>query len=117
VLGTVDTAADGRARLRELQPDLITLDIEMPEVAGVDALVPFRIVRAEDPKCEVTVILGTGFPIYREKFAKASLLGSFAKPLNFDKLVVSLRQYFPELNLTSPRIVCEPCSEMSATEV
>lgn len=102
VLGAVDTAADALARFRELHPDLITLDIEMPEVAGLDALALFRLVRAEDPNCEVIVISGTAFPTYREKFVKAGVLGFFAKPLNFDKLMVNLRQYFPELKSDQP---------------
>jgi two-component system response regulator YesN len=88
--------------IRDLHPDLITLDIEMPEVAGLDALGLFKLVRAEDPNCEVIVISGTAFPTYREKFVKAGVLGFFTKPLNFDKLVVDLRQYFPELKSDLP---------------
>lgn len=102
VLGAVDNAADAIARFRELHPDLITLDIEMPEVAGVDALALFSLVRAEDPNCEVVVISGTAFPTYREKFVKAGVLGFFAKPLNFDKLMVDVRRFFPELKSDQP---------------
>ena len=102
VLGAVDNAADAIARFRELHPDLITLDIEMPEVAGVDALALFSLVRAEDPNCEVVVISGTAFPTYREKFVKAGVLGFFAKPLNFDKLMVDVRRFFPELKSNQP---------------
>jgi two-component system chemotaxis response regulator CheY len=102
VVDAVETAADALARFRDLRPDLITLDIEMPEVAGLDALALFKVVRAEDPNCEVIVISGTAFPTYREKFVKAGVLGFFTKPLNFDKLVVDLRQYFPELKSDLP---------------
>ena len=102
VVGAVETAADALARFRDLRPALITLDIEMPEVAGLDALALFKIVRAEDPGCEVIVISGTAFPTYREKFVKAGVLGFFTKPLNFDKLVVDLHQYFPELKSDLP---------------
>jgi CheY-like chemotaxis protein len=98
VLAAVDTAADAIAGFRELHPELITLDIEMPEVAGVDALALFKLVRSEDPNCEVIVISGTAFPSYREKFVKAGVLGFFAKPLNFDKLAADLRRYYPELS-------------------
>ncbi|HEY1849836.1 MAG TPA: response regulator [Candidatus Binataceae bacterium] len=102
VVDAVETAADALARFRDLRPTLITLDIEMPEVDGLDALALFKIVRAEDPSCEVIVISGTAFPTYREKFVKAGVLGFFTKPLNFDKLVVDLRQYFPELKSDLP---------------
>src|SRR5512140_2266563 len=83
VVGAVDNAADAIALFRELHPDLITLDIQMPEILGVDAIALFTVIRAEDPNCEVVVITGTAFPTYREKFVKAGVLGFFVKPLNF----------------------------------
>ena len=97
VLGALDNAAGALASFRELHPDLITLDIEMPEVAGVDALAFFNLVRREDPNCEVIVISATAFSTYREKFVKAGVLGFFSKPLNFEKLATDLHRYFPEL--------------------
>ena len=102
VVAAVDNAADAIARFREHHPDLITLDIQMPEVLGMDTMALFGVIRAEDPNCEVIVITGTAFPVYREKFVKAGVLGFFLKPLNFDKLVVDLRQYFPELKSDLP---------------
>ncbi len=102
VIDVVDNAADAQARFRELHPDLLTLDIEMPELFGIDAMALFNFVRAEDPNCEIVIISGTAFPTYREKFIKAGVLGFFHKPLDFDKLVVDLRSYFPELKSDQP---------------
>jgi two-component system chemotaxis response regulator CheY len=97
VMDVVDNAADAQARFRELLPDLVTLDIEMPELCGIDAMSLFNFIRAENPDCEIVVISGTAFPTYREKFVKAGVLGFFHKPLDFNKLAVDLRTYFPEL--------------------
>jgi two-component system, chemotaxis family, chemotaxis protein CheY len=97
VVGTVDNAADAVATFRDLRPDLVTLDIQMPEVLGVDTMALFTVIRAEDPNCEVIVITGTAFPAYREKFVRAGVLGFFLKPLNFDQLASDLRKYYPEL--------------------
>jgi two-component system, chemotaxis family, chemotaxis protein CheY len=97
VMNVVDNAADAQARFRELLPDLVTLDIEMPELCGIDAMSLFNFIRAENPDCEIVVISGTAFPTYREKFVKAGVLGFFHKPLDFNKLAVDLRTYFPEL--------------------
>jgi two-component system, chemotaxis family, chemotaxis protein CheY len=102
VLDVVDNAADAQARFRELLPDLVTLDIEMPELCGIDAMALFNFVRAENPDCEIVVITGTAFPTYREKFVKAGVLGFFHKPLDFDRLAVDLRKYFPELKSDQP---------------
>ena len=102
VSAVVDNAADAKARFHELHPDLVTLDIEMPELLGVDAMALFHFIRAEDPNCEVVVITGTAFPTYREKFMKAGVLGFFHKPLDFDKLTIALHSYFPELKSHHP---------------
>lgn len=48
VVGTADNAADAVASFRELHPDLITLDIQMPEVLGMDTMALFTVIRAED---------------------------------------------------------------------
>jgi DNA-binding NtrC family response regulator len=102
VSDVVDNAADAQARFRELHPDLVTLDIEMPELFGVDATALFNFIRTEDPNCEIVVISGTAFPSYREKFIKAGVLGFFHKPLDFDKLAIDLRSFFPELKSDQP---------------
>jgi len=102
VIDAVDNAADAQARFRELLPDLVTLDIEMPELCGIDAMALFNFVRAANPDCEIVIISGTAFPTYREKFVKAGVLGFFHKPLDFDKLAVDLRTYFPELKSDQP---------------
>lgn len=101
VVGTVDNAADAIARFRELRPDLITLDIQLPEVLGMDTMALFGVIRAEDPNCEVVVITATAFPVYREKFVKAGVLGYFQKPINLEELAINLRKYYPELNSVS----------------
>jgi CheY-like chemotaxis protein len=100
VVATVDNAADAIARFRDFHPDLITLDIQMPEVLGMDTMALFGVIRDEDPNCEVIVVTGTAFPVYREKFVKAGVLGFFMKPLNFDQLATNLRKYYPELKST-----------------
>ena len=102
VMDVVDNAADAQARFRELLPDLVTLDIEMPEMCGIDAMSLFEFIRTENPNCEVVVISGTAFPTYREKFIKAGVLGFFHKPLDFDRLAGDLRTYFPELKTDQP---------------
>jgi two-component system chemotaxis response regulator CheY len=76
VVGTVDNAAAAVANFRELHPDLVTVDIQMPEVLGVDSMALFSVIRAEDPNCEVIFLL---------------------KPIKFDQLAFDLRKYYPEL--------------------
>ena len=56
----VAEASDGEeaiARARELQPDLILLDLSMPGLGGLDALPRLR---AAAPACEVVVLTASG---------------------------------------------------------
>lgn len=52
----VGEAADGQeacTKYRELKPDMVTMDLIMPKMGGLDAL---REIRNQDPKAKVVVI-------------------------------------------------------------
>lgn len=56
----VGQAGDGREAIdlaRELQPDVVLLDLSMPELDGLEALPRLR---AEAPSCEVVVLTASG---------------------------------------------------------
>jgi DNA-binding NarL/FixJ family response regulator len=56
----VGQAGDGREAIdlaRELQPDVVLLDLSMPELEGLEALPRLR---AEAPGCEVVVLTASG---------------------------------------------------------
>jgi two-component system, chemotaxis family, chemotaxis protein CheY len=88
------------AKFRELRPDLVTLDINLPESGGSDAVALFKTMRAENHDCEIIVVSGTGFPQYREMFR--GVIGYFTKPINFQEIATTLRKYFPELKPFKP---------------
>jgi DNA-binding NarL/FixJ family response regulator len=57
VVGEAGDGAEAVERARELQPDLVLLDLTMPGMGGLEALPK---VRAAAPSCEVVVLTASG---------------------------------------------------------
>ncbi len=84
VAGEAADGAEGLARYRELRPDLVTLDIVMPTLDGVETL---RSLVAEDPAARVVMVSAVD---QRAKLVECIALGALdfiVKP--FDKARLS----------------------------
>lgn len=53
VAGEAATGAEGVALYERLRPDLVTMDVVMPEMGGLEAL---RKIRASDPNAQVVMV-------------------------------------------------------------
>lgn len=84
----IEEAANGHdalSRIRRILPDLILMDIQMPEMDGYETL---RQIRAH-PSCNrVPVVAITAFAMLddRQKAFEAGFDGYFAKPINIAAL-------------------------------
>jgi two-component system chemotaxis response regulator CheB len=115
-LEVVGTAPNGRialAKMPQLAPDLVILDIEMPEMDGLATLAELRKLYPRLP-----VIM---FSAHTERGAVATLdalsLGAsdyFTKPTSVDGLDASLevirRELIPQIKTLCARAACEPRS-------
>lgn len=97
IIAEADSSAAADDVIGEMCPDLITLDIHMPEIRGMDAYALFRKVRRERPRVEFVVISGGNYFQNRQDFLRGGALGFFAKPIDFHGLLKDLRGVFPEL--------------------
>ena len=90
VVGEAATGRECLFRYRELRPDLVTLDIVMPEMDGVEAL---RSLRTEHPAARVVMISALD---QREKLSECIALGALdfiVKPFDRERLLAVLRRY------------------------
>jgi two-component system chemotaxis response regulator CheY len=84
------TGAEAVARYRELKPDLVTLDIVMPEMDGVEAL---RTIRQEHPDAHVVMISAID---QRAKLSECIQLGALdfvVKPFDKQRLQSLFQTY------------------------
>lgn len=57
VVGEAETGREAIAKYRELQPDLVTMDIVMPDMGGIDAV---REIVKEHPKARIVMCSAMG---------------------------------------------------------
>lgn len=57
VVGEAENGAIGISKYLELRPDIVTMDITMPEVGGVEAL---KAIIQQDPKAKVIMVSAMG---------------------------------------------------------
>jgi two-component system LytT family response regulator len=75
IKGEAGTVADAAGLLSEMIPDIIFLDVELPDGSGFDLLRQY-------PSLSAQVILITGFDHYAIKAVKASVIDYVLKPVN-----------------------------------
>lgn len=80
-VSTAETCAVGLEVAKEFLPDLILLDISMPEVNGYQC---FEKLQADVSTASIPVILLTGqvLPLDRRQFANMNIAGVIAKPFD-----------------------------------
>jgi two-component system chemotaxis response regulator CheY len=83
IAGEATTGVEAVARYRELAPDLVTLDIVMPDMDGVEAL---RTIRGADPQARIVMVSAVD---QRTKLAECIQLGAhdfIVKPFDREAL-------------------------------
>ena len=98
---TVDEASSGEealARLPDIAPDVIVLDVQLPGMSGHDVLESLRKTRAQDDEgaktqAEPVVIMISGHGTLADavRATKAGAYDFLEKPLDRERLMVTLR--------------------------
>ncbi len=89
IVGEATNGKDAVARYQELRPDLVTLDIVMPELDGIEAL---RQIRQFDPTARVAMVSAIN---QADKLAECIRLGAvdfIVKPFKPAKLIEFLEK-------------------------
>lgn len=113
IVGEAESAAQGLKLFRELKPDLVTLDVMMPELEGVESLAAFRTMRKEAPERQIVVISVLPFEKTQETFLREGALAYVVKPFNqfsFEPVRQKLMRIFANRTTESAPGPAEPAA-------
>jgi len=89
VVGEASDGAQAFERYQELHPDLVTLDITMPEVDGIEAL---KKIRSVDPNARVIMCSAMGQQAMVIDAIQAGAKDFIVKPFQADRVLEAVRK-------------------------
>jgi len=89
VVGEAENGSVAVRKYKELQPDIVTMDITMPEMDGVQAL---KEIRSLDPNSKVVMISALGQESYVREAVMLGAKGFVVKPYKEDYVVQTLNK-------------------------
>jgi two-component system chemotaxis response regulator CheY len=104
VVGEAENPLQAVKLCSELRPDLVTFDVMMPSVKGVDSLTAFQSIKSEQPAVILVVVSSLPFEKTREQFLQAGALTYLIKPFNqfsFEPARQKLLRIFPQMSKTA----------------
>lgn len=90
VVGSAHNGAEGKDWIQALQPQLVLLDVYLPDMKGTD-LLPF--IQAESPESDVIFITAASETEIVKKAFRSGVADYILKPLTFDRFKESLTAY------------------------
>ena len=105
VVAEAENGAQAVALFKTMKPDLVTLDVVMAHVDGIDALTAFRMIKKENPQVPILIVSAVPFEKTREAFMGEGALDYVIKPFNkyyFEQVRRKLERIFPSLAQYAP---------------
>lgn len=87
VVAEAENGREAVERYRTVRPDLVVLDIVMPDMSGLDAL---RAIRREHPEARIVMCSAMGQQKLMEEALRAGAKGFIVKPFNSARVVEAL---------------------------
>lgn len=97
VIATCSNLEDGVKQIKELQPNVVFLDVQMPNYAGYEIVNFFEIINFE-------IIFITAYDQYAIKAFELNAIDYLVKPIDRQKLSLTLKKLEDKLNLKSSAI-------------
>jgi len=102
VVGQASDGAEALELICKLQPDICLMDIEMPQLSGLDVA---EKIRAEALPCRVIILTTFARPGYFERAIKANIHGYLLKDEPSDRLAEAIRRVMAGHREISPELI------------
>ena len=90
IVGEAENGAIGVQMYKELQPDIVTMDITMPEMSGLDAL---KEIIKTDPQAKVVMVSAMGQESMVREAVMAGAKGFIVKPFKENILLSAFSKF------------------------
>src|SRR5437773_11059535 len=97
VIAACDSPIEGVNAIKKFKPDLVFLDVQMPQMSGFDLLEQFDHITFE-------VIFVTAYNHYAVKAIKFSALDYLLKPVEIDELQRAIKKAEQKINAGTPSL-------------
>lgn len=87
VIGEAENGKVGVQKYIELHPDIVTMDITMPDMTGIEAL---KAIREHDPKAKIIMITAMGQESMVREAVMNGAISFIVKPFKEDQLIKTL---------------------------
>ena len=84
VAGEAINGKEGLEQYKKLSPDVVTMDITMPEMNGIDAL---KLIREYDPEAKIIIITAAGQDEKRDEAIRSGATAFVTKPYDNQKII------------------------------
>ena len=89
VVGEAENGAIGVEMYKELQPDIVTMDITMPEMSGLEAL---KEITKADPQAKIVMVSAMGQEAMVREAIVSGAKGFIVKPFKEEGIIAALKK-------------------------
>lgn len=94
VCGEAEDGKEGLEKIGELEPDLVVVDIKMPEMDGIAMIDQ---VRKREYKCKIILLTGFSDFSYAQRAIRFGVTAYLLKPIDEDELIPIVKKSFEEI--------------------